>query len=133
VADYLGRLCRQVQANNGHSANLLPRRLDSTAFWKESYEKSEAAQAALLDTLHELQHHGGRITEPGQVPETVNANGTKRKRGNGSATKANSQSKRKAAPEKAQSVRKDKSPSTSVAADVYPPGKLAVTHPFHIN
>ncbi|KMU74089.1 hypothetical protein DIZ76_016672 [Coccidioides immitis] len=33
--------------------------LDSTAFWREAYEKSEAAQSRLLDRIYELEQRNG--------------------------------------------------------------------------
>ena len=72
-------------------------RLDSTAFWKQAYETSEAAQAELLDRIYELEQSQNlpqNRREVFDIPASPIAGNT-RKRKNDTTAKANSQSKRR--------------------------------------
>ena len=76
--------------------------LDSTSFWKQAYEESEAAQAKLLDKIYELEQRSTLEQEKHNLfdippdPESPCPKAIgKRKRATEPVAKANSQSKRK--------------------------------------
>lgn len=57
------------------------RHVDSVAFWRESYEKSEAAQSRLLDRIYELEQKNEsiRLNKDDDGPATQERATTKRK------------------------------------------------------
>lgn len=95
--DFFSQLRKHVRTGPPNSAVEKRDHFDSASFWKEAYEKSEAANAKLLDRIHELENND-RVNGDGKqvfkMPDPPNDG--KRKRAIDASTKANSQSKRRA-------------------------------------
>lgn len=103
--DYFKELRKHVCIGRRSPDSGLHEHLDSTSFWKQAYEKSEAAQVKLLDKIYELEQFSTKEQDKWDIfelppdPDCVSAQHTgKRKRGIEVTAKANSQSKRKCLP-----------------------------------
>ena len=100
--DYFSQLRRHVRESPQRTSAQEDQHLDSTVFWKQAYETSEASQAKLLDRIYELEQNqalpGNGLTVL-DVPASPIAM-KKGKRKNETVTKANSQSKRRIVPAK---------------------------------
>ncbi|KAL9618049.1 MAG: hypothetical protein Q9160_007178 [Pyrenula sp. 1 TL-2023] len=72
---------------------------DGTAYWRQAFQKSESAQAQLLDKLYEMEQERDAHLNSVDVHQTTSAVKGKRKRGTEPTQprKANSQAKRRAA------------------------------------
>lgn len=73
--------------------------LDGTAYWKQAFQKSELAQAQLLDRVYELEQEQELNAKKLGAAQAASAVKGKRKRGADPEPmhKANSQAKRRAA------------------------------------
>ena len=96
---YLDQLRQHTHPGLRHTFAADHEHLDSTAFWRQAYEKSEAAQAKLLNKIYELELLKQLKGDGSESFEAlrVGARG-KRKRSEKTTAKANSQSKRRATP-----------------------------------
>ena len=95
--DYFSQLRRHVRDGPQRTSAQEDQHLDSTEFWKQAYETSEAAQAKLLDRIYELEQNqtslGNGLTVLDMPVSPIAMKKGKRK--NETVTKANSQSKRR--------------------------------------
>ena len=101
LAEYFDQLRKHIR--NGPRDTSAPdhEHIDSVSFWKQAYERSEVAQANLLDRIYELEQHQKPQDSRSKIFDLLDIPITgKRKRGKEAVAKANCQSTRRAAPAK---------------------------------